>query len=234
MNAVEARCLNVRLHLGTGSPFSMSLKISSKAEGHWKNGWRPFHHLGCCKRDDSCSLRLTCIAILITELDTSFCHLIWVLVGRFCCCFSPNFLPVARLHVMETLSTHLLCNMHYVFDTILRIFCDIFKTFKIFQFGQMFPQQLLMVACLMLSQAVLIWSLMLHMVTDFQYSSMVGSLLVLRASKAWLKAPWHKVPWKLFFFFVVNFVIHWNETAMGLHVFPIPIPPPTSLSTRSP
>ena len=32
----------------------------------------------------------------------------------------------------------------------------------------------------------------------------------------------------LFFFFllVVNFVIHWNETAMGLHVFPIPIPPP--------
>ena len=40
----------------------------------------------------------------------------------------------------------------------------------------------------------------------------------------------------LFFFlflFVVDFVIHWNETAMGLHVFPIPIPPPTSLSTRS-
>ena len=31
----------------------------------------------------------------------------------------------------------------------------------------------------------------------------------------------------------MNFVIHWNETAMGLHVFPIPIPPPTSLSTRS-
>ena len=37
-----------------------------------------------------------------------------------------------------------------------------------------------------------------------------------------------------FFLFVVNFVIHWNETAMGLHVFPIPIPPPTSHSTRSP
>ena len=36
------------------------------------------------------------------------------------------------------------------------------------------------------------------------------------------------------FLFVVNFVIHWNETAMGLHVFPIPIPPPTSLSTLSP
>ena len=37
----------------------------------------------------------------------------------------------------------------------------------------------------------------------------------------------------LFILFLVNFVIHWNETAMGLHVFPIPIPPPTSLSTRS-
>ena len=36
-----------------------------------------------------------------------------------------------------------------------------------------------------------------------------------------------------FILFVVNFIIHWNETAMGLHVFPIPIPPPTSLSTRS-
>ena len=32
----------------------------------------------------------------------------------------------------------------------------------------------------------------------------------------------------IFFLFVVNFVIHWNKTAMGLHVFPIPIPPPTS------
>ena len=41
----------------------------------------------------------------------------------------------------------------------------------------------------------------------------------------------------LFYFFifyiVVDFVIHWNEIAMGLHVFPIPIPPPTSLSTWS-
>ena len=31
-------------------------------------------------------------------------------------------------------------------------------------------------------------------------------------------------------FIVVDFVLHWNETAMGLHVFPILIPPPTSLS----
>ena len=37
----------------------------------------------------------------------------------------------------------------------------------------------------------------------------------------------------LFFKFVVNFVIHWNETSLSLHVFPIPIPPATSLSTRS-
>ena len=28
----------------------------------------------------------------------------------------------------------------------------------------------------------------------------------------------------------MSFVIHWNKTAMGLHVFPIPIPPPTSPS----
>ena len=30
-----------------------------------------------------------------------------------------------------------------------------------------------------------------------------------------------------------GFVIHWHESAMNLHVFPIPLPPPTSLSTRS-
>ena len=37
----------------------------------------------------------------------------------------------------------------------------------------------------------------------------------------------------LLLFIVVDFVKHWNETAMGLHVFPIPIPPPTSLSPWS-
>ena len=31
----------------------------------------------------------------------------------------------------------------------------------------------------------------------------------------------------------MGFVINWHESAMELHVFPIPIPPPTSLSTRS-
>ena len=31
---------------------------------------------------------------------------------------------------------------------------------------------------------------------------------------------------------LVGFVIHWHESAMDLHVFPIPIPPPTSLSTQ--
>ena len=30
----------------------------------------------------------------------------------------------------------------------------------------------------------------------------------------------------------MGFVIHWHESAMELHVFPIPMPPPTSLSTR--
>ena len=29
------------------------------------------------------------------------------------------------------------------------------------------------------------------------------------------------------------FAIHWHESAMDLHVFPIPIPPPTALSTQS-
>ena len=29
------------------------------------------------------------------------------------------------------------------------------------------------------------------------------------------------------------FAIHWHESAVDLHVFPIPIPPPTTLSTRS-
>ena len=31
----------------------------------------------------------------------------------------------------------------------------------------------------------------------------------------------------------MGFVIHWNESAMDLHVFPLPIPSPTSPSTRS-
>ena len=55
--------------------------------------------------------------------------------------------------------------------------------------------------------------------------------------------------WKDFFFFFFSFifiswrlitlqycsvfVIHWHESAMDLHVFPIPIPSPTSLSTWS-
>ena len=36
-----------------------------------------------------------------------------------------------------------------------------------------------------------------------------------------------------YFIFLVVFVIHWHESAMDIHVFPIPIPPPTSLSTQS-
>ena len=43
----------------------------------------------------------------------------------------------------------------------------------------------------------------------------------------------HSFFFYIFFFIVVVFVIHWHESAMDLHVFPIPIPPPTSLSTRS-
>ena len=43
----------------------------------------------------------------------------------------------------------------------------------------------------------------------------------------------HLVSYGFFWFFVLVFVIHWQESAMDLHVFPIPIPPPSSLSTRS-
>ena len=42
------------------------------------------------------------------------------------------------------------------------------------------------------------------------------------------------ISWRLIIYnIVVVFVIHWHESAMDLHVFPIPIPPPTSLSTWS-
>ena len=41
------------------------------------------------------------------------------------------------------------------------------------------------------------------------------------------------VGWLLIYNIVVVFVIHWHESAMDLHEFPIPIPPPTWLSTRS-
>lgn len=149
MNAVEARCLNVRQCLGTGSPFSTSLKTSSKAEGHPAtlaavrgtvlavSGW----------------LALPSSSSLTSKPHSAVSSEAW-LVGS--AVVSLQIASVAFLHVLETLSTHLLCNMRYVFDTILHIFCDIFKTFKNFQSGQMFPQQLLMVACLTLSQAVLI------------------------------------------------------------------------------
>ena len=36
-----------------------------------------------------------------------------------------------------------------------------------------------------------------------------------------------------FIYIVVGFVIHWHESAMDIHVFPIPIHPPTSPSTWS-
>ena len=39
--------------------------------------------------------------------------------------------------------------------------------------------------------------------------------------------------WRLIHNISVGFVIHWHESTMELHVFPIPIPPPTSLSTWS-
>ena len=46
--------------------------------------------------------------------------------------------------------------------------------------------------------------------------------------------PFIFISWRLITLqYCSGFVIHWHESAMELHVFPIPIPPPTSLSTRS-
>ena len=45
--------------------------------------------------------------------------------------------------------------------------------------------------------------------------------------------PFISISWRLIYNIVVGFFIHWHESAMDLHVFPIPIPPPTSLSTQS-
>ena len=54
---------------------------------------------------------------------------------------------------------------------------------------------------------------------------------VLYIASLWLIYFITVVHTSIFFFFFIcsGFVIHWNETAMGLHVFPIPIPlPPPS------
>ena len=46
--------------------------------------------------------------------------------------------------------------------------------------------------------------------------------------------PFNFISWRLLLYnIVVVFAIHWHESAMDLHVFPILIPPPTSLSIRS-
>ena len=49
----------------------------------------------------------------------------------------------------------------------------------------------------------------------------------------WFFFPFIFIIWRLITLqYCSGFVIHWHESAMDLHVFPIPIPPPTSFSTR--
>ena len=60
----------------------------------------------------------------------------------------------------------------------------------------------------------------------------MGDLFMLSGSQLCNTLNWDSF-FFIFFLFVVNSVIHWNEKALGSHVFPIPITPPTSLPTRS-
>ena len=70
-----------------------------------------------------------------------------------------------------------------------------------------------------------------HIYTPSTIHCLVGESLMLKSLQPYIL--FFFLSSFFFFLFVVDFVIHWNETAMGLHVFPIPIPPPTSLSTPS-
>ena len=95
-------------------------------------------------------------------------------------------------------------------------------------------------------------TLRLHHTPDRRGSASLCSLVMFQQryrqpSKCWGRQRWWSgvgsnlhgfgIEWFfclfVFFLFVVNYVIHWNEKALSSHVFPIPIPPPTSLPTRS-
>ena len=51
-------------------------------------------------------------------------------------------------------------------------------------------------------------------------------------SRTWL-SDWTELNWTELYNIVVVFAIHWHESALGVHVFPILTPPPTSFPIPS-
>ena len=94
-----------------------------------------------------------------------------------------------------------------------------------------------------------------HFVLILIFAYCLNSFLVVKLQQGEydVTEKWHTYiafelwPWRRLFFFhlfwlvggqllysiVVVFAMHWHESAMDLHVFPIPIPPPSSLSIPS-
>ena len=73
-------------------------------------------------------------------------------------------------------------------------------------------------------------------ILDLLFVDLINGVLIISSNfvaDVFKLCCWCLVLKLIFFFIVVVFAIRWRESAMDLHVFPIPIPPPTSHSTRS-